>query len=150
MMKHGWRIALLDHTRVGEVVALEREIFSLPWGFREYSAFFCQNTALGLGVVKKGGLAGFVTSFNLPGELEILNLAVKSEFRRQKMASSLLEDLLARFQKTRSGGSVFLDVRESNQPAITLYSKFGFEKVGVRKDYYLDTNEDAWIMRLDL
>jgi len=101
-------------------------------------------------VVKGGGLAGFVTSFNLPGELEILNLAVKSEFRRQKMASSLLEDLLARFQKTRIGGSVFLDVRESNRPAIALYSSFGFEKAGVRKDYYLDTNEDAWIMRLDL
>jgi len=150
MMKHGWQIALLDHTRVGEIVALEREIFSLPWGFREYSAFFCQNTALGLGVVKKHGLAGFVTSFNMPGELEILNLAVKSEFRRQKMASSLLEALLARFRKARGGGSVFLDVRESNQPAIALYLSFGFEKVGMRENYYLDKNEDAWIMRLDL
>jgi len=144
------RVVDLDYARVGEIVGLEREIFALPWGVREYTAFFCQEAALGLGVLKKGGVAAFVTGFNLPGELEILNLAVKKEFRRRKLASSLLEALFARFRETRGGGTAFLDVRESNRPAITLYSNFGFEKVGVRKNYYLDTNEDAWIMRLDL
>ncbi|MFP4658273.1 MAG: ribosomal protein S18-alanine N-acetyltransferase [Desulfonatronovibrionaceae bacterium] len=144
------RVCSLDNRRLGELVEIEREIFLLPWGEREYTAFFLQQTSLALGVLDRGRLVGFITCFNMPGELEVLNLAVREGYRRQRLGTSLLLRAVGVFRETSSGGSVFLEVRESNRPAIALYTKLGFARSGVRENYYLDSGEDAWIMRLDL
>lgn len=88
-----------------------------------------------------GELAGFLSIQNLVGELEITNIAVQKSYQRQGIARRLMEQLDERLE------TVFLEVRESNLPAQTLYQKYGFEIVGRRKQYYHSPIEDAILMR---
>jgi ribosomal-protein-alanine N-acetyltransferase len=88
-------------------------------------------------------IVGFLLSREITqGEHEILNLAVDPSARRKGVALRLLESELVRGQ-----GSWFLEVRESNAPAIALYESLGFRRVGVRKNYYNDPSEEGIVMR---
>jgi [ribosomal protein S18]-alanine N-acetyltransferase len=86
---------------------------------------------------------------NLGEEAEILDLAVAKKHRRQGYGCFLLENflLLARESGT---GRIFLEVRESNTPAISLYRTFGFSAVGRRPNYYRHPEEAALLLRLEL
>jgi ribosomal-protein-alanine acetyltransferase len=86
---------------------------------------------------------------NLDGEAEILDLAVSVNHRRYGVATFLLKNFLR--QAAASGTQqVFLEVRESNAPAITLYRNFGFQITGRRPNYYRGPEEAALLMRLVL
>jgi ribosomal-protein-alanine N-acetyltransferase len=90
-------------------------------------------------LVSRGNYAG---SLNTPPEREILNLAVSAQFRRLGIAKRLLAAELAR------GAHVYLEVRESNSPAIQLYRNAGFTEVGRRREYYDSPVESAIVMRM--
>ena len=90
-------------------------------------------------------VVGFVASRQAADQAEILNLAVHRDFRRKGVASALLLAALDTF--SRSGVSaVFLEFRESNLPARTLYQCHGFVTSGRRKSYYANPTEDAVCM----
>ena len=76
-------------------------------------------------------------------------MAVDKTYRQQGAARGLLKEGL-RLCKERSVESVLLEVRESNIPAIRLYEKTGFARIGKRKKYYKEPVEDAILMQLDL
>lgn len=80
-------------------------------------------------------------------ETHIATLAVKPGFRQRGIANKLLAESLIECAK-RGAQRATLEVRASNQAAQKLYQKFGFEVVGLRKNYYKDTNEDALLMTL--
>jgi ribosomal-protein-alanine acetyltransferase len=89
---------------------------------------------------KNGTVAGFMVSRSVgPDEAEVLNLAVAPEARQAGVGTALIEALDAT--------DVFLEVRESNEPAKNLYRKLGFRVVGKRDDYYDDPPETALVMR---
>lgn len=93
--------------------------------------------------VHAGMLAGFVVSRQIAdGEREILNVAVHPEFRRKGIAKTLILGELDRWP-----GDHFLEVRESNAPARTLYASLGFREVGVRPGYYDFPPEPGIVMR---
>jgi ribosomal-protein-alanine N-acetyltransferase len=88
-------------------------------------------------------VAGFVVAREVaPAEREILNLAVDPSERRKGIARGLLQDMLR-----STGGTWFLEVRESNAAAIQLYESVGFNRAGRRPDYYYNPAEDAIVMR---
>jgi len=90
-------------------------------------------------------VAGFlVTRAVAPGENEILNLAVDPAERRAGIARGLLADALA-----RTKGAWFLEVRASNEAAIRLYESAGFQRAGLRPQYYNEPAEDGIVMRFD-
>lgn len=72
---------------------------------------------------------------------EIMKIAVDREQRKKGYGEKLLKYIFAFVQMP-----IMLEVRESNTPAIEFYRKNGFEKIGIRKNYYHDTNEAAHIM----
>jgi ribosomal-protein-alanine N-acetyltransferase len=76
------------------------------------------------------------------GEAELLNLAVAPEARRQGVAGALLEAL-----REAATGHIFLEVADTNVPAITLYRKFGWDRVAVRKGYYDKGTTNAVVMK---
>lgn len=89
---------------------------------------------------KAGRVVGFLVSREVAeGEIEVLNLAVSSEYRRQGIATRLLRGL--------PESDIFLEVRESNSAAKALYSGLGFDVAGRRIEYYEDPVENALIMR---
>jgi ribosomal-protein-alanine N-acetyltransferase len=93
--------------------------------------------------VGPNGVAGFVVARETtPDEVEILNLAVAPAYRRQRIGIRLMNHLLA-----ASASSFFLEVRESNTAARTLYEKLGFHEAGRRRNYYHDPQETAIVMR---
>jgi ribosomal-protein-alanine acetyltransferase len=77
------------------------------------------------------------------GECEILNLAVAPEARRRGLATALVEELIS-----ARPGTLFLEVRSSNDAARKLYTHLGFEEAGLRPEYYSSPPEDGIVMRL--
>ena len=75
----------------------------------------------------------------------LFNVAVDSRRRKQGVGTALVRELVTYCQK-HSFAFLTLEVRESNLPAIRLYSSFGFVKAGERKNYYSDPAENAWLM----
>jgi len=105
--------------------------------------------ALYFAAEKDGRLAGFIGIHDIVGEINITNIAVHPDFRRQGIADLLMESLLAEIKDRIENGDeivgITLEVRKSNAPAIALYNKYGFKEEGIRKAYYSD-GEDAIIM----
>ena len=92
---------------------------------------------------------GCLVAHHLAPEWELENIVVAPSARRKGLGKSLLDALLAAAKKTDSA-SVFLEVRESNTAARTLYERAGFEQFGRRKSYYTNPPEDAILYRLTL
>jgi ribosomal-protein-alanine N-acetyltransferase len=88
-------------------------------------------------------VAGFlVLRRTAPDEGEILNLAVSPDFRRQRVASRLMETALQNF-----AGAFYLEVRESNEAAIKFYKSLGFQELSRRPQYYQSPPETAIVMK---
>jgi ribosomal-protein-alanine N-acetyltransferase len=96
-----------------------------------------------------GEVVGFLVARDLAGEWELENVIVAPTARRQGLGKRLLKALFSVARET-GGGSVFLEVRESNAAARTLYERAGFKRTGGRKGYYTDPIEDAVLYRLNL
>lgn len=94
-------------------------------------------------------LAGYLAVSSVLDEMEILNVAVRSEFRMRGIASKMLAEILQEAVERRIV-SCLLEVREGNVPARTLYAHAGFLPVGQRRQYYSDNGENAVVMALDL
>lgn len=92
---------------------------------------------------------GYIGYHLLFDEAEITNFVVEKDFQHQGIATQLLHAGLDQLKK-KGCRKVFLEVRESNHPAIRLYEKNGFVQLGVRKNYYHQPNENAMIMQLIL
>ncbi|RRK11816.1 ribosomal-protein-alanine N-acetyltransferase [Lactiplantibacillus garii] len=91
-----------------------------------------------------GHPVGFASWTVVLDQVELTNLAVHPDFRRQGLAEQLLNAGLTRL---KISDQVFLEVRQSNVAAQRLYLKAGFGQIATRKRYYHDPTEDAWIMR---
>ena len=79
--------------------------------------------------------------------LELLNIAVKNEFRGNGLSKILMDSLVNKSKELKKD-SILLEVRESNSVAISLYEKYGFKKVGMRKNYYRFPKENALLYTL--
>ena len=129
-------------------MALEGECFDYHWTQEQFLLGLEKNAFRVLGIYRRGILAGYIAFSIVKDEMEILNLAVRPGFRRQGLAEKLLKESF-RICIENDVRKSFLDVKISNDPALGLYRKFGYKKIGVRKKYYPDTREDALLFRYD-
>ena len=88
---------------------------------------------------------GYVSRFFPKKVGHVVSIAVLPEFRRRGIATALMKEAIKRLKEIYGVKEVYLEVRISNEPAIKLYEKLGFQKVRRLKYYYLD-GEDAWVM----
>ena len=93
--------------------------------------------------------AGFVLARVAADEAEILTIAVRPNARRKGSARALMEAAAGHAQKM-GAHSLFLEVGETNAPALGLYKSLGFEQVGRRKNYYGHENGLVLKARLPL
>ena len=96
-----------------------------------------------------GTVYGFFVARAVDDEAEVLNLAVDPARRRAGIAHALLNEAVGEFQR-RAVRRMFLEVRESNGPAIHFYEKHGFLRTGSRAGYYREPAEAAVLMRREL
>lgn len=92
-------------------------------------------------------IVGFAGLKIVLDEADIMNIVTRKNYRRQGIGSLLLKNLIMLCENS-STKSIALEVNENNSNAIGLYLKFGFQHIGVRKNYY--KNENAIIMKKDL
>ena len=128
-----------------EVMVIENETFSAPWTETGYFTFLIRDDTLFL-VAEDDGIVGYCGVVMAQDEGDITNVAVRKDRRRQNIGTRLMEELI---RQTSQAGvkKLFLEVRKGNEKAISLYKKMGFEKCGLRKNYYQDPVEDAILMK---
>ena len=93
------------------------------------------------------GVHGFLILFVGDSDWEIENVVIDAAARRCGMADRLLGEAL-RLARQEGAERVFLEVRESNEPARRLYEKWGFVEAGRRRNYYRNPDEDALVLEL--
>ena len=131
------------------LVTIERRCFSDPWSETSFREALESPWTFGLIAQGSRGIAGYLIAREVAGTGEVLNLAVSPDFRRQGLARSLLRAGLARFRQRRVE-EVYLEVRESNHSAQSLYLSSGFRPVGQRTAYYRNPKENALVLWLAL
>ena len=94
--------------------------------------------------ILNNAVVGYIAAELLVDHFDLLAIAVVKDFRNQNVATVLLNKLFNLCKELKID-DIFLEVRQNNLSAIALYEKSGFEKINIRKNYYIDTNEDAYI-----
>lgn len=130
---------------VPELTALERLCFSRSWTEEQFLLGMGRGVLHVFGFKDRARLIAYLSFYHVGPDMEILNLAVHPDYRRQGLGEALLRRVLAACAELGIK-QVRLEVRPNNIAALNLYSKVGFSRVGVRKNYYPDTGEDAVLM----
>ena len=128
------------------VMVVENLSFRIPWSRNSFLEEITTNRlAVYFVAVLQGEVIGYGGFWGICDEGHITNIAVHPEFRRCRVASKIMDNILSACEE-KNIGSLTLEVRKSNTAAQTLYEKYGFKAEGTRKGYYADTGEDALIM----
>ena len=147
----------VEFTAIAELHSLS---FARGWSASEIEKLALQSTTtiLVAHIVgkKRKSPVGFNIIRTTADEAEILSVAAHPDHRRSGIGALLMRDAIRRLQGNRVE-ALFLEVDQANDPAVTLYSKLGFEEVGARPGYY-QANETgnptgrsaALVMRLGL
>jgi ribosomal-protein-alanine N-acetyltransferase len=131
------------------VDAIERASYPTPWSRAMFAAELQKPSSISLGAFgDSGGLVGYAIVSRYVDAWHVMNVAVAPDFRRRGIAQSLLERVFEVTASDQRRGYT-LEVRVSNEDAIRLYQRLGFEPRGVRRGYYTDNREDALIMWRD-
>ena len=134
---------------LGDICEIEKNSFSDPWSEKSFE-FCIGDGAFRVYVAELDGRAvGFAVWSYLPPEAELCDIATSPDFRKKGVADSLLAAFIGG-EGAGKIGDIYLEVRRSNAAAISLYEKYGFLKIGIRKNYYSDPREDALLMRRSL
>lgn len=131
-----------------EIFAIEMECFSVPWSLDSIETeLLNEDKKLYYVVEDANGVVGYAGAWLVYDEGQITNIAIRPSARRQgfgaKLTSALIEECFKRGMH-----EIFLEVRISNLSALSLYRKLGFTVKGMRKNYYSEPKEDAYIMSL--
>lgn len=145
-----YQIRLMTEADAKQAAEIEADIFANPWTLEnfldslklDYACYYAAFT-------EQGELLGYCGFYQSEDLAEITNVAVKPSARRMHIARNMLEKML------REGGAkgirqFTLEVRVGNLPAIHLYEKLGFIREGIRKNFYRNPVEDAFIMNLTI
>jgi ribosomal-protein-alanine N-acetyltransferase len=147
-------IRLLRPDRAQTCARLHAEGFAHPWSPEEIAALIASSSTVGAAALDpvSGRLRGFVLSRLAADEAEILTIAVDAAFQGKGVGRALLSENLR--QAANAGAkAMFLEVAKDNAPALALYERFGFVKVGERAGYYRrndGTRPAAVVMRKQL
>ena len=138
-------IRKMTYGDLDEIVAIEQECFSMPWSKESFTKELLNPMARYICAEIDGSIAGYVGVWKILDEGHITNVAVREKYRRLGIGSKLIVGILNTCAQLDIA-NVTLEVRESNEGAIRLYEKHGFQSAGKRPGYYRKPVEAAIIM----
>lgn len=139
-------ILKMNESHVEAIAELEKICFQDPWSVNSIASELANRLSTWLVAVENGTVCGYVGSQSVLDSADMMNIAVHPEYRNRGIACALVSELIA-LLKNQNVISLMLEVRVSNESAINLYKKLGFDIVGKRPRYYHNPREDAYIMR---
>jgi len=138
------QVRRLVYADLPQVIAIERRAFPTPWSLAMFVLELSKPSGVCLAASIDGRLAGYLICSRYETVWHIMNVAVDPDHWRQGVATTLLAELYRRVGDDEARFT--LEVRRSNDVAISLYEREGFRAAGLRRRYYQDNGEDALIM----
>ena len=140
---NGMTMADLD-----DVMQIEQKAFTMAWSRWMFERELTTSERSHFLVARnESELVGYIGFWMPTDEAHIVTIAVRSDFRRKGVGSILMVSALA-LAVHLGANKATLEVRVTNIPAQKLYKKFGFVTVAIRRNFYSDTGEDAYVMWL--
>ena len=128
-----------------QVAAIEAASFSMPWSLRSFAETVERENFRYFVAEEAGEILGYCGFLFVLDEAEIPNVCVKEPARGRGIGKQMMTVLIEEAKKLGMA-ILYLEVRESNTPAITLYRSLGFEENGIRKNFYEQPAEHAVLM----
>ena len=134
---------------IKNIAELDKRCFKMPWSEDSFR-YEIKSNDLALYIVAEieTEIVGYAGMWLIVDEGHITNVAVSPDYRKKGIGEALVSVILDVSEREGISRQT-LEVRESNEPALCLYKKFGFVPEGIRKGYYEDNHEDAIIMWRD-
>jgi ribosomal-protein-alanine N-acetyltransferase len=135
---------------LGAIEEIERASYPTPWSRSMFAGELAKPSSICLGAVdgEQDELVGYLIISRYVDAWHVMNIAVAPAYRRKGIARALMERLFEVTERDARRGYT-LEVRVSNDAAISLYEALGFRARGIRRGYYTDNREDALIMWRD-
>ncbi|HEX3979611.1 MAG TPA: ribosomal protein S18-alanine N-acetyltransferase [Acidimicrobiales bacterium] len=128
------------------VLRIEQAVFPQPWSHRLFVEELSQRKSRSYRAAWVGrSVVGFAGQMFIDDESHVNNIAVDPAWQGRGLGAALLVDLV-RTALARGARHLTLEVRVGNEPALALYARFGLAPVGVRRNYYPVTGDDALVM----
>ena len=145
MLNQDYLIRRLTRQDLDQLMVIEDDVFSMPWSRQSYETELRNQWANYLACDWEGQLAAYIGMWTVFEEAHITNVAVSKRFRGRGLGRILMleEEKLAR---AKGANRILLEVRPSNEIALTMYKGLGYIPVSVRREYYADNGEDALVM----
>ena len=132
------------------VALLEQECFSLPWSAQALQeSLEREDTLFLVAEMEDGQVGGYIGMYHSFGEGEITSVAVATACRKRGLGDALISAMQTQ-AKDKNVTLIFLEVRKSNEAALSLYNKKNFRIIGERKNFYEQPQEDAILMCCDI
>lgn len=144
-MEHEIVIRQMRYEDIDSVLVVEKKSFTSPWSKLMFFDELQNPRAHYIVAEISNVIVAYAGLWIIMDEGHITNIAVDPSYRRKKIGTRLMEKIIEIARKSRLRG-LTLEVRVSNTAAISMYKNFGFRIEGLRKNYYSDTHEDAFIM----
>jgi ribosomal-protein-alanine N-acetyltransferase len=131
-----------------KVLSIESRVYPRPWSASLFLAELAQRNNRSYIVARyRGEVVGYAGMMFMGREAHVTNIAVDPDLHGMKLGSRLLLALVTE-AIAKGSDTISLEVRVSNVVAQSMYEEFGFSGVGVRRGYYIETNEDALVMEV--
>ncbi len=133
------------------IFEVEQTAFPIPWPISSFEEELKNILATYLVAKYENKVIGYIGMWFVMDECHITNVAVHSDYRKQKVAERLVQKMFE-LCKEHECTYATLEVRKNNFPAQNLYKKFGFREEALRKGYYQNpdgTREDALVMSIE-
>lgn len=138
-------IIKMTQSHIKQVAQIERLCFSHPWSEESINDSFINPCNRFYVSVEENKVAGYIGLSVIIDEGYILNVAVHPDYQGKGIGKALVKTV-DDFAIKNNLAFVTLEVRLSNEKAISLYQSFGFTKVGERRDYYSNPKENALLL----
>ena len=139
----------LTVSHLSAVAELEALCFADPWSEKALELLVGEE-AYGAVCLQEGRVMAYGGVLWAPFEGQITNIATHPDARRCGMGAAILEHLIEVAKARSDCEQLSLEARVSNIPAISLYERYGFLKMGLRRGFYKHPTEDAYVMCLSL
>ena len=136
-----------DH--IDDIMEIEKHSFATPWSRKSIEGELKNKFAIYIVAIEGNKVVGYGGMWHVVTEGHITNIAVHKDYRKRGIGNAIVKRLVdIAIEKEMIG--LTLEVRPSNEAALAVYKKNGFKLEGIRKEYYEDNKEDAYIMWLRL